>query len=132
MLVPISDLHLTAEQTAINVSQGAFDILEHEIVGNAADRKADEIHLVLLGDIFDLVRTDYWHRKARDGTLPVAKRPWNGTLSPSTAMNVDPGVERQFHDVLAGILANAGPQPLLETRQLLHAPRTPFLDPVVI
>ena len=75
MLVAISDLHITDERTAINVPQGAFDILEREIIANAADRKASEIHLVLLGDIFDLVRTDYWHRKTRDGTLPVAKRP---------------------------------------------------------
>jgi UDP-2,3-diacylglucosamine pyrophosphatase LpxH len=132
MLVAISDLHLTDEQTAINVSQGAFDILEHEIVGNAADRKADEIHLVLLGDILDLVRTDYWHRKARDGTLPVAQRPWNGTLSPSTAMNVDPGVERQFHDVLNGILANDGAQSLLEMIQHLHAAGLPFRVTYVI
>ena len=90
----ISDLHLTDEQTAINVPPGAFDILEHEILANAAEGEAHKIHLVLLGDIFDLVRTDYWKLKGRDGTLPVAKRPWNGTLSPATAMNADPGVER--------------------------------------
>ena len=76
MLVAISDLHIAYERTAINVPQGAFDVLERETLANAADRKASEIHLVLLGDIFDLVPApDYWHRKTRDGTLPVAKRP---------------------------------------------------------
>jgi len=132
MLVAISDLHITDERTAINVPQGAFDILEHEIVANAADRKAGEIHLVLLGDIFDLVRTDYWHRKARDGTLPVAKRPWNGTLSPATGMNPDPGVERQFQDVLTDILASGGAQSLLEMIQHLHAAGLPFRVTYVI
>ena len=132
MLVAISDLHITDERTAINVPQGAFDILEHEIIANASDRKAREIHLVLLGDIFDLVRTDYWHRKARDGTLPVAKRPWNGKLSPSTGMNPDPGVERQFRDILADILSKDGAQSLLEMIQHLHAAGLPFRVTYVI
>jgi len=132
MLVAISDLHITDERTAINVPQGAFDILEHEIIANASDRKAREIHLVLLGDIFDLVRTDYWHRKASDGTLPVAKRPWNGKLSPSTGMNPDPGVEQQFGDILADILSKDGAQSLLEMIQHLHAAGLPFRVTYVI
>lgn len=132
MLVAISDLHITDGQTAINVPRGAFDILEQEIVANAADRRAGEIHLVLLGDIFDLVRTDYWHRRASEGTLPVANRPWNGTLSPTTAMNTDPGVERQFHDVLTAILASDGAQSLLELIQHLHAAGLPFRVTYVI
>jgi UDP-2,3-diacylglucosamine pyrophosphatase LpxH len=132
MLAAISDLHITDERTATNVPQGAFDILEQEIVANAADRTAKEIHLVLLGDIFDLVRTDYWLRKAKDGTLPVSQRPWNGTLSPTTAMNTDPGVERQFQDVLTDILAKDGAQSLLEMIQHLHAAGLPFRVTYVI
>lgn len=103
MLVLVSDLHITDESTANNVNPEAFELLGAEIVDAAGRRGAREIHLVLLGDILDLVRTDYWHRTA----IPMARRPWGGTLSPRTAMNVDgDGVEAQFREVLRGILAS--------------------------
>ena len=98
MLVAISDLHITDERTAINVPQGAFDILEREIIVNVLGR-GREIHLVLLGDIFDLVRTDYWHRKCEERHAARGEASWNGKLSPSTGMNPDPGVEQQTRDI---------------------------------
>lgn len=63
ILVLISDLHITDKSTAFNVDPDAFTkILKPKIKDMANKRGETEIHLVLLGDIFDLVRTDYWHR----------------------------------------------------------------------
>lgn len=103
MLVLVSDLHITDQSTANNVNPEAFELLGSEIVDAAGRRGAREIHLVLLGDILDLVRTDFWHRSG----IPMGRRPWGGTLDPRTAMNVDgAGVEAQFREVLGGILAS--------------------------
>ena len=102
MLVLVSDLHITDETTANNVNPEAFELLGAEIVDAAARRGARDIHLVLLGDILDLVRTDYWHRHA----LPMAQRPWGGTLDARTGMNADRAtVEPQFQAILSAVLA---------------------------
>lgn len=71
MLLLVSDLHITDETTANNVNPEAFELLGAEIVDAAGRRGAREIHLVLLDDILDLVRSDYWHRHA----IPMASRP---------------------------------------------------------
>jgi len=90
MLVIISDLHLTDESTANNVAPEALKLLEKEIITNAVENDATEIHLVLLGDIFDLVRTDYWC------TVPERERPWfwkNDDYNDATAINNSTKVE---------------------------------------
>ena len=103
MLVLVSDLHITDQTTAINVNPEAFELLGAEIVDAAGRRGAREIHLVLLGDILDIVRTDYWHRSG----IPMARRPWGGTPDPRTGMNADRGaVEAQFRAILEAILAS--------------------------
>ena len=102
MLVLVSDLHITDESAAHNINPEAFELLGDEIVDAAARRGAREIHLVLLGDILDLVRTDYWHRNA----IPMERRPWGGTSDPRTGMNADSGaIELQFQTVLQAVLA---------------------------
>jgi len=84
MLVIISDIHLTDESTAVNVHPTAFDeVLGPEIIGEFKRVKASEIHLVLLGDIFDMCRTDYWFRKG----ISPDDRPWGGKIDPKTGMN---------------------------------------------
>ena len=105
MLVLISDLHLTDGSTAINVDPSAFTLLGEEIAASYKDRGAQEMHLVLLGDIYDLVRTDFWHRN----NISPDKRPWGvgpgQTLDPQTAMNPDRTlIEDQFSKILADIL----------------------------
>jgi UDP-2,3-diacylglucosamine pyrophosphatase LpxH len=102
MLLLVSDLHITDETAANNVNPEAFELLGAEIVEAASRRGAREIHLVLLGDIFDLVRSDYWHRSA----VPMPRRPWGGTLDPRTGMNTDRAtVEPQFQAILRATLA---------------------------
>jgi UDP-2,3-diacylglucosamine pyrophosphatase LpxH len=99
MLVLFSDLHFTDETTAVNVKGSAFtNILGPEIL-DACRPGIKELNLVLLGDIYDLVRTDYWVQRPRD------ERPWNGKLDPSTAMNPLPSIEADFNRVLSAIFA---------------------------
>src|ERR1043166_6264035 len=126
MLVVISDLHLTDCKTARNVDPDALKILEGEILTNAKNRKAKEIHFVLLGDVFDLVRTDYWHERTKAGTLRVEQRPWNGALNPARAMNPDPGVEIQFQEVLAGVMSTKASTELLAMIQRLPSAGVPL------
>ncbi|HYC30670.1 MAG TPA: hypothetical protein VEB59_00190 [Gemmatimonadales bacterium] len=103
MLVIVSDLHLTDASTAHNVNAEAFALMASLVRDTAARRRAREIHVVLLGDIFDLVRTDYWLRRS----IPPDARPWGGIPDPRTAINQESAeVERQFAAVLDGILAD--------------------------
>jgi UDP-2,3-diacylglucosamine pyrophosphatase LpxH len=115
MLICVSDLHLTDESTSSNVRSEAFsNVLKQEITAQALN-KAKDVHLVLLGDIFDLMRTDYWVRIDRD------ERPWNGDLDPETAMNTNPRVEEHFVRVLEGITAKESTRAFFQTLNFLKA-----------
>jgi UDP-2,3-diacylglucosamine pyrophosphatase LpxH len=129
MLVLVSDLHITDETTANNVNPEAFELLGAEIVDAAGRRGAREIHLVLLGDILDLVRSDYWHRHA----IPMASRPWGGTIDPLTGMNADrPAIEIQFQAVLGAILDSSTARALGATLAMLATGKVPFRVTYVI
>ena len=73
MVVLFSDLHITDTSTAINIDPTAFEILKDSILTNVNGKSANELHVVLLGDILDLERTDYWC-----AAIPYGERPWNG------------------------------------------------------
>lgn len=107
MLVLLSDLHVTDGSTAVNVHETAYELLASEIESSAKKKEANEVHVVLLGDILDFVRTDFFHRR-----VGYDSRPWNGKLDPVTAMNIAPGVEKQFQDVLELILHSDGAKAL--------------------
>lgn len=116
MLVVLSDLHLTDEWTAANVQASAFDRLGERVLDQAGGsrRGAREVEFLLLGDILDLVRTDYWHREGIAANL----RPWGGGLSglldTDTGMQPDlAAVEGQFAQVLADILARPATRALV-------------------
>lgn len=100
MLVIFSDIHLTDETTSFNVSPEAFTkILQKEIESSAQRNEAKEIRIVLNGDIFDFVRTDYWLK------IDKSHRPWNGTLDKKTAMNnnsdlMDEHYGKVFDDIM--------------------------------
>jgi UDP-2,3-diacylglucosamine pyrophosphatase LpxH len=128
MLVLVSDLHITDETTANNVNPEAFALLGDEILDAMARRGAREIHLVLLGDILDLVRSDYWHRRG----LPLAARPWGGQLDPQSGMNASPDVEPQFQAVLAAALASATGAALQGMLARLAGAAVPFTATYVI
>lgn len=75
MFVFISDLHFE-DGTAgkHNVSSDAFSVFFENLRWHAERRGVSEIELVLLGDVFDLLRTDYWFDVDPD------ERPW-GSIS---------------------------------------------------
>jgi UDP-2,3-diacylglucosamine pyrophosphatase LpxH len=111
MLVVISDIHLTDLSTAHNVHATAFDLMCREISTAAQAKGAVELQVVLLGDIFDLVRTDFWHR-----TTTPDQRPWGGDLDPETGMNRNTAlIQTQFATVLAGVLATPEAKGLITT-----------------
>jgi UDP-2,3-diacylglucosamine pyrophosphatase LpxH len=129
MLVLVSDLHLTDSTTASNINPEAFDLLGAEILDAVARRGAREVHLVLLGDILDLVRSDYWLR----GGIPMSSRPWGGILDPLTGMNADRGViEAQYQAVLSAILASPTARALGGMLATLAAGTVPFQVTYVI
>ncbi|MCP5053112.1 MAG: hypothetical protein GY940_38450 [bacterium] len=99
MLVIISDIHFTDGHTATNVKPEAFKRILGPRIKNAAEKnRSKEIHLVLLGDILDLVRTDYWV------TIDKDQRPWNGELDRKTGMNQNHKAnEKHFESVLDDI-----------------------------
>lgn len=109
MLVIFSDLHLTDGHTARNPHESTFRRLGEEICASAETRRAQELEILMLGDIFDVVRTDYWHRNG----VPADKRPWGGELDPETAINRDATVEAQFQDILDGVLCEKSSRALI-------------------
>jgi UDP-2,3-diacylglucosamine pyrophosphatase LpxH len=128
MLVLISDLHLTEERTARNVSAEAFGVMVSLVLDTARKRGAKELNLVLLGDILDLVRTDYWHRN-----VPADRRPWGGRLDSRTAMNTDSAaVEAQFAQVLSDIIASPAARRLVTAMGELAAGPVPFRATYVV
>lgn len=109
-MVLVSDLHLTDERVARNVNPEAFQLFGDEVAATAVKRGAKETHVVLLGDTFDVVRSDYWLRER----IGPADRPWGGDLD-QTGMNASSAVERQFQVVMRDILATPAAQTLAAT-----------------
>lgn len=104
MLAVISDIHLTDGSTSFNVKEEAFtEVLQDYILDNAVDKKGDpivnELNIILLGDIFDLMRTEYWLKQ------PENERPWNGDISLINGMNseidiIKPHYEKALDNIL--------------------------------
>ncbi len=72
MLVLISDLHFVDSTAgAHNLPPAAFkSVFLSDVVALAKDKRAAELKLVLLGDIFDLVRSQQWFQEKPED------RPW--------------------------------------------------------
>ena len=88
MLVIISDLHLTDGTSGETITAGAFRVFRANLRDMAYDaswradgtyRPIEEIHLVLLGDILDLIRSTQWPARKTD---PGYVRPWDDPQSP--------------------------------------------------
>jgi UDP-2,3-diacylglucosamine pyrophosphatase LpxH len=112
MLVILSDIHFVDGSSANNVKAEVFSkILKPEILYNAKHREAKEIRIVLLGDIFDVVRTDYWFCK----NIDMKNRPWGGELNPLTAMNKKNAlIKSQFEEILDDILNTKSAKALIK------------------
>jgi UDP-2,3-diacylglucosamine pyrophosphatase LpxH len=72
MLVFISDIHLTDGTSGTTISPNAFKLLSQQLAKLVADvGDTTELKLVLLGDIFDVIRSTKWLDPA------VTVRPWD-------------------------------------------------------
>jgi UDP-2,3-diacylglucosamine pyrophosphatase LpxH len=85
MLVIISDLHLNDGSAAPeNISPKAFAIWMQEILALAVQNQAKELVFLYLGDMVDLLRTEYWFYPKPGEALgerqaecfPLEHRPW--------------------------------------------------------
>ena len=147
MIVVISDLHL--QHTALdsirrdeggkvletkvvrNVEAGALSLLFAEIVANAEEAGAKEVHLVFAGDIFELHRTPLWLlageslrptlHPARDSAELEAKV--HQILSSIEADN------RAFFDTLRAFVQSGVTTQHGETQSLHGVPVTPHYIP---
>ena len=85
MLVTISDVHLTDGTSGTTIDSNAFNIFrerlkdlayaasDREVNGKEIYRPVKEIHLLLLGDILDVIRSTRW--------LQDDVRPWHDPTS---------------------------------------------------
>jgi UDP-2,3-diacylglucosamine pyrophosphatase LpxH len=89
MLVIISDLHLNDGTTGARIHPGAFQLFAERLGDLAVNaswrsdgryRPIDRIDLLLLGDVFDLIRSRRW--------LQSGTRPWEDPHSPQVAETV--------------------------------------------
>lgn len=112
MLVFLSDVHMTDGSSGETIKPTAFRIFAENLRKLADSVKPlEEIRLVLLGDIFDIIRSTQW--------LSVNDRPWD---------SAGPGQERIVQQILDGIIGNNGPSlaELQSLRQLAGKRGVPF------
>jgi UDP-2,3-diacylglucosamine pyrophosphatase LpxH len=78
MLVFLSDVHLTDGPPETAIDPRAFkkfcDLLVN-IIGDPSKTNIHQVEIVLLGDIFDVIRSDFWLRK--ENQIPNPIRPWS-------------------------------------------------------
>jgi UDP-2,3-diacylglucosamine pyrophosphatase LpxH len=110
MLALISDLHFCdGTATAGNVAPEVFALALREIheiaarVARVRDRPT-HVDLVLLGDIFDLLRTERWFEDASGAAVPLAERPWGSADAVRTG-GITPAVAARARGILAEALA---------------------------
>ena len=103
MLVIFSDIHLTDGTSGTTIVPRAFkkfgNILS-DIIGDPQQAKIKEIQIVLLGDIFDVIRSNRWLRKENDNrNRPI--RPWS---APQDADSDGWNVEHYTKDIVQAII----------------------------
>jgi len=79
MLVILSDVHLTDGSSGTTIDPRAFrkfSSLVKTVIGNPTEAKIRDVEIVLLGDIFDVIRSETWLRdQNRRAAQPI--RPWS-------------------------------------------------------
>jgi UDP-2,3-diacylglucosamine pyrophosphatase LpxH len=92
MLVFLSDVHMTDGSSGETIRPTAFRIFTENIrklADTLQPQPPEEMRLVLLGDVFDIIRSTKW--------LPANERPWN---------DAGPEQEAIVKKILDGILSN--------------------------
>ena len=89
MIVFVSDIHLTDGTSGETIHAGAFAAFRERLRDMAYDaswrsdgkyKPIDELHVVLLGDILDVIRSTKW--------LAGTARPWSNSADPNFAARV--------------------------------------------
>ena len=95
MLVIVSDLHLTDGSTGMRMPVGAFRLFRQRLEDMAYDaskrdettyKPIEEFDLLLLGDVFDLLRTTQWNNELNGA--PGYARPWDKLPNPNFVKKV--------------------------------------------
>jgi UDP-2,3-diacylglucosamine pyrophosphatase LpxH len=108
MLVFLSDVHLTDGSSGTTIDPRAFNkfcrILEDVVGKDPEESKIRNLEIVLLGDIFDVIRSNLWLRPENDHPeSPI--RPW------STATEVDRtgwNLQRYTEEIVEKIIGQPG------------------------
>ncbi len=93
MIVFVSDLHLVDETAGKhNVPKRAFELFMEDLDWFVSRRKSIKtLKIVLLGDIFDLLRTERWHVDGQGKPVALDKRPWGaGGIADQAQARKDP------------------------------------------
>jgi hypothetical protein len=99
MLVIFSDTHLSDGTTGRIIDQGAFRVFRDTLRDMAYDaswradgayRPIDEIQLVLLGDVFDVIRSTSWLGKG-------VTKPWDDSQDPQFVAKIDQITQTIIH-----------------------------------
>ncbi len=95
MLVFVSDLHLTDGNSGETIKAGAFMKFTQYLEDLVLTAKATKVEIVLLGDIFDVIRSNHW--------LDAQIRPWSG---PDEADGNGNGIKEYTLEVVNRICGN--------------------------
>lgn len=104
MLVLISDLHFMDGSAGVdNLEAGVFRRMLGDMADRAREAKAKEVKIGLLGDIFDLIRSEFWF------DIPYAHRPWGDEPSEAHAIEAFEAIvarNAETFEILSGSLAD--------------------------
>jgi len=136
MLALFSDLHF-CDGSAVekNVHQAAFKIALGDIYEMAEDLAKKQggtarLDVVMLGDVFDLLRTERWFQDKAGAPVPLAERPWgsaaalDGAAPPKAVLARAHGILDEIIDVNRDALKiisgeSCSPPPGVEVRRIL-------------
>lgn len=105
MLALMSDIHFCDATAQIgNVATPAFATVLHEIYARARrlhrlQKKPVHLDIVLLGDIFDQLRTERWFEDACGAPVPLSARPW-ATAAALQEGSIAPGVAARARAII--------------------------------
>lgn len=86
MLVFASDIHLTDGSSGTTIDPRAFDRFCKslvDIIGDPQKSNIKDVEIILLGDIFDVIRSDCWLRPENNKPQPI--RPWSKATDTDSA-----------------------------------------------
>jgi UDP-2,3-diacylglucosamine pyrophosphatase LpxH len=104
MLILLSDLHFMDGTAGVdNLACRVYERMLDDMADRARAAKASEVKIALLGDIFDLIRTERWFG------IPEEERPWGSAPSEQAAIDTFDAIiahNAATFEILSGSLAD--------------------------